>query len=139
MFDIGRCCSIDGIKWDDLQNEFNLEEWKDYLKWNVIRSASPYMDQTFIDIHFDFYGKTLKGKKELKKIGDRAIEQITNSEIAEIMGKVFVDKHFSKEAKEKAFNACLFAFWIQVARLEFFFCYRIPGTDVNLLQNLANG
>jgi putative endopeptidase len=84
-----------------MMNEFNLDEWKDYLKWNVIRSASPYMDQTFIDIHFDFYGKTLKGKKELKKIGDRAIEEITNSEIAEIMGKVFVDKHFSKEAKQK--------------------------------------
>ena len=50
-----------------MMNDFSLKEWKDYLQWNIIRNASPYMNQTFIDIHFDFYGKTLKGKKELKK------------------------------------------------------------------------
>jgi putative endopeptidase len=84
-----------------MMTTFNIDEWKDYLKWNVIRSSSAYLDQEFIDLQFDFYGKTLRGKKELKSIQDRAIEEITSSEIAEIMGKVFVAKHFSKEAKKK--------------------------------------
>ena len=84
-----------------MMSSFELSEWKDYLKWNVIRSASAYLDQEFIDLQFDFYGKTLRGKKELKSIEDRAIEEITSSELAEIMGKVFVSKHFSKEAKMK--------------------------------------
>ena len=84
-----------------MMSSFELSEWKDYLKWNVIRSASAYLDQEFIDLQFDFYGKTLRGKKELKSIEDRAIEEITSSELAEIMGKVFVSKHFSKEAKLK--------------------------------------
>ena len=39
--------------------------------------------------------------KRAKIIEDRAIEEITSSELAEIMGKVFVSKHFSKEAKMK--------------------------------------
>ena len=84
-----------------MMSSFELSEWKDYLKWNVIRSASAYLDQEFIDLQFDFYGKTLRGKKELKSIEDRAIEEITSSELAEIMGKVFVSKYFSKEAKMK--------------------------------------
>ena len=58
-----------------MMSSFELSEWKDYLKWNVIRSASAYLDQEFIDLQFDFYGKTLRGKKELKSIEDRAIEE----------------------------------------------------------------
>ena len=85
----------------EMMSDFSLDEWKDYLKWNVIRSASPYMDQTFVDLYFDFYGKKLKGKKELKKLEERAIEEITSSELAEILGKAFVQVYFSEEAKAK--------------------------------------
>ena len=115
-FDFNSYCNHRGIKQIDtaivgtvkhLENialmitNFSLNEWKDYLKWNVIRSASPYMDQTFVNLHFDFYGKILKGKKELKKPEERAIEEITSSELAEILGKEFVKVHFSEDAKAK--------------------------------------
>ena len=115
-FDFNSYCKKRGIKQIDtaivgtikhMENialmitNFSLNEWKDYLKWNVIRSASPCLDQTFVDLHFDFYGKKLKGKKELKKLKERAIEEITSSELAEILGKEFVKVHFSEEAKAK--------------------------------------
>ena len=82
-------------------SSFSIDVWKDYLKWSLIRSASPNLDQRFIDLYFDFYGKTLKGKKELKKLKERAIEEITNSELSEILGKAFVQIHFSEKAKAK--------------------------------------
>lgn len=82
-------------------NTFSLDEWKDYLNWSIIRKASPYLDQAFVDLHFEFYGKVLRGRKELKKIEDRAIEEITSSELSEILGKAFVKEHFSEEAKNK--------------------------------------
>lgn len=80
---------------------FSLETWKDYLTWNLIQASAPYLDQSLVDLHFDFYGKVLSGKKELKGIKDRAIEEITNSVLAEILGKAFVNEHFSPEAKAK--------------------------------------
>ena len=38
-----------------MMTAFTINEWKDYLKWNVIRSASAYLDQEFIDLQFDFF------------------------------------------------------------------------------------
>ena len=104
-----------------MMSDFSLEEWKDYLKWNIIRSASPYLNQTFVDLYFDFYGKKLKGKKELKKLEERAIEEITSSELAEILGKAFVQVHFSEEAKAKVNNMVdnlLVVFQKRIDRLE---------------------
>ncbi|MEJ6589820.1 MAG: M13 family metallopeptidase [Crocinitomicaceae bacterium] len=80
---------------------FSIETWKDYFGWNLMRTASPYMDQNLIDLHFDFYGTILSGKKELKEIQDRAIEEITSSVLSEVLGKAFVKEHFSREAKAK--------------------------------------
>lgn len=84
-----------------IMTSFSIKEWKDYLNWCVIRAASPYLDQEFIDLHFGFYDGTLRGRKELKKIQDRAIEEITDSELAESLGKLFVRDYFSPGAKAK--------------------------------------
>ncbi len=83
---------------------FSIETWKDYLSWNIMRQSSSYLDQDLVDLHFDFYGKTLSGKKELKAIKDRAIEEITGSVLSELLGKAFVGRHFSPEAKTKVNN-----------------------------------
>ena len=80
---------------------FSLETWKDYMSWNLMRKAGPYLDEDLVDLNFNFYGKILSGKKELKGIQDRAIEEITGSVLAELLGKAFVERHFSPEAKAK--------------------------------------
>ena len=66
-----------------------------------MRDAAPYLNQDLVDLNFGFYGKVLSGKKELKGIQDRAIEEITNSVIADVLGKAFVKEHFSPVAKAK--------------------------------------
>tara|TARA_B100001287_G_scaffold233022_1_gene204320 strand:+ start:13438 stop:15447 length:2010 start_codon:yes stop_codon:yes gene_type:complete len=78
---------------------FSIETWKDYLSWNLMRKASPYLDEKLVKLNFDFYGKILSGKKELKEIKDRAIEEITGSVLGELLGKAFVERNFSPEAK----------------------------------------
>ncbi len=78
-----------------------LAEWKDYLTWNVINQYAGHLNETFVNQNFDFYGKTLSGKKERKPLNETAIEEITNLEFSELLGKAFVDKYFSKEAKER--------------------------------------
>jgi putative endopeptidase len=43
----------------------------------------------------------LSGKKEMKPINERAIDEITHMEFSELLGKAFVAKHFSEEASKK--------------------------------------
>jgi putative endopeptidase len=86
---------------NNLFKDFKLDTWKNYLFWNLMRDAAPYLNQDLVDLNFGFYGKVLSGKKELKGIQDRAIEEITNSVIADVLGKAFVKEHFSPVAKAK--------------------------------------
>lgn len=79
----------------------SLSTWKDYLTWNVINHYAGHLSQDFVDLNFDFYGKTLKGKKEQKPLHESAIDEITHQEFGELLGKAFVEKHFSPEAQTR--------------------------------------
>lgn len=78
-----------------------LQVWKNYLKWNVLNHYAGNLNDQFVGLNFDFYGKVLSGKKEQKPMTDKVIDEITNIEIGELLGKVFVERHFSKEAQAR--------------------------------------
>lgn len=84
-----------------LYKELPLEDWKAYLHWRVLNHYSGHLNDDFVKLNFKFYGSTLKGQKEMKPIEERAIEELTNIEISELLGKAFVERHFSKEAKDR--------------------------------------
>ena len=50
--------------------------------------------------NFDFYGKTLNGIQVQQPLWRRGVDRVNNS-LGEIVGKVYVKKHFSPEAKEQ--------------------------------------
>jgi len=79
----------------------DMHTWKHYLSWKVIRHYAKHLDQKFVDLNFEFYGKKLSGKKTMKPLNESAIDEITDMEFAELLGKAFVDKHFSKEAQDR--------------------------------------
>lgn len=83
-----------------LKNQGSLA-LKAYLQWCVIKHYAGHLDQEFVELSFGFYGQTLSGKKEMKPINERAIAEITNAEFAELLGKAFVEKHYSLVAKNK--------------------------------------
>lgn len=79
----------------------SLAEWKDYIAWGLINNYAGHLNDAFVNLNFDFYGKTLSGKKERKPMNESAIDEITKMEFAELLGKAFVEKHFSKEARDR--------------------------------------
>jgi putative endopeptidase len=79
----------------------SLEDWKHYLTWNVVNHYAGHLDQKFVDQNFNFYGKVLSGTSEMKPIKEQAIDEITNQEFGELLGKAFVSLYFSKEAQNK--------------------------------------
>jgi len=52
-------------------------------------------------LRFDFYGRTLSGKKERKPLNESCIDELTRMEVGELLGKAFVEKHFSKNAQDR--------------------------------------
>lgn len=77
-----------------------LTTWKAYLKWNAIHGSATSLNTALDNENFDFYGKTLNGVKVQQPLWRRGVDRVNNS-LGEIVGKVYVKKHFSPEAKEQ--------------------------------------
>ena len=79
----------------------SLQTWKNYLKWSVVNHYAGNLNEQFVALNFDFYGTKLSGKKIQKPMNEKAIDEITNIEIGELLGKAYVEKHFSKAAQAR--------------------------------------
>lgn len=77
-----------------------LETWKSYFKWGAITGASTLLTTSLDEEHFDFYSKTLMGIKEQKPQWRRAVSMV-NGNLGEMVGKLYVEKHFPPAAKER--------------------------------------
>lgn len=85
---------------DKLIKDIPLNNWKEYLRWNVINSMAEYLSDDFANTNFDFYGKTFAGKVKNLPRWKRVLETV-NSNIGEALGQLYVKKYFTAEAKQK--------------------------------------
>lgn len=81
----------------------SLDDWKTYLKWQVVRSLSSYLPQAFVDSSFDFYGKTLSGQMAQRPRWKR-VQGTTDRALSEALGQLYVKKYFPAEAKQRALD-----------------------------------
>lgn len=78
----------------------SLADWKNYLKFHLVRGLARYMDdKTYLE-SFNFYSTTLRGVKEPKPRWKRVVEQSDGS-LGELIGQVYVDEYLPKGTKEK--------------------------------------
>jgi putative endopeptidase len=78
----------------------SLDDLKTYLRWHFVHSQVQSLPKPFIDENFNFYGKTLTGAKELRARWKRCTA-ITDGDLGEALGQVYVEKHFPPEAKKR--------------------------------------
>jgi putative endopeptidase len=76
----------------------NLDAWRDWLAWQVIRSNAAYLSSDFVDTNFDFYGKTLTGTPELRARWKRGVSLVEGA-LGESVGRIYVERHFPAGAK----------------------------------------
>ena len=76
----------------------NLDAWRDWLAWQVIRSNAAYLSSDFVDTNFDFYGKTLTGTPELRARWKRGVSLVEGA-LGESVGRIYVERHFPEAAK----------------------------------------
>nr|WP_269468706.1 M13 family metallopeptidase [Alteromonas sp. ASW11-130] len=84
---------------NEIIKDTSLDTWKDYLKWGVVRNMADFLSEEFSNKNFEFYSKTLYGVEEQLPTWRRGVNTV-NSKLGEMVGKVFVKKHFSPEAKQ---------------------------------------
>lgn len=77
-----------------------IDIWKTYLKWGVINGSAGLLTTALDKQNFEFYGKNLYGTESQQEDWKRAVEMV-NGGLGEVVGKVYVKKHFSPEAKER--------------------------------------
>lgn len=85
---------------NSLMKTYTLNDWKIYLKWKTVHDAAPYLSSNYVVENFNFFGKTLSGAKQMKPRWKRAQNEVNRS-VGEILGKLYVESYFNKDAKEK--------------------------------------
>lgn len=85
---------------DQLLAKYTVEDWKVYLKWNVISSYAPYLNSALAAEDFRFFSTEMKGVTEQKPRWKRVVNQ-TNSSLGELIGQVYVAEYLPKGSKEK--------------------------------------
>ncbi|WP_289663895.1 M13 family metallopeptidase [Flavobacterium panacagri] len=83
--------------------ENKVAAWKEYLKWDLLNGASGQLSSALDNARFDFYSKTLRGAIKQLPAEERALN-IVNGTVGEALGKLYVEKLFPAEAKEKAYK-----------------------------------
>jgi endothelin-converting enzyme/putative endopeptidase len=78
----------------------DLPTIKAYLRWLALNSAASYLSEPFEQQNFAFYGKVLSGQKEQKPRWKRGVG-VVNGTLGEIVGKIYVSRHFKPEAKAR--------------------------------------
>ena len=79
-------------------SETSIKDWKTYLSWKLIDNKASYLSSEFEKQNFYFFSTILSGVKEMEPRWKRAVNVVSGS-MGEIVGKVYVEKHFNEEAK----------------------------------------
>ena len=77
-----------------------LPELKTYLRWHVVHSNAHMLPKRFVDENFNFYSKTLQGAEEQRPRWKRCVDA-ADSDLGEVLGKIYVDRTFGAEGKER--------------------------------------
>ena len=78
-----------------------LDTVREYLRWQTVTAAAPWLSNAFFEEDFAFFGKGLRGQQEPEARWKRCT-RATDSALGEMLGQAFVDRYFAGDSKAKA-------------------------------------
>ena len=85
---------------DGIIQDTDLDTWRTYLTWSALNNTASRLTRELDQQNFEFYGKALSGTEEQRADWRRAVSTVDGI-LGEVVGKVYVKKHFPPEAKER--------------------------------------
>ncbi len=99
---------------------FSLEDWKAYQMFHLLDAYASSLSEGLEERHFEFHGRGVSGIDEQRPLWKRAVAS-TGSVLGELVGQLYVEKHFTPEAKKRMEQL--------VGYLKTAFADRIKGLD----------
>jgi putative endopeptidase len=112
-----------------------IEDWKLWLKWEIVSGTAPYLTEAIVNQNFKFYGTTLSGTPQLRERWKRGVA-VTEGALGEEIGKEYVARHFppaAKAAMAEIINNLVEAYRISITNLD----WMSPTTKAKALEKLG--
>lgn len=120
---------------DEIISSTSMEDWKTYLDWQALNAHAHLLNEEMDLQNFEFYSKTLNGVEERLPRWKRAVGNV-NASLGEVVGKVYVARHFPPEAKEQMLelvNNLIKAYEVSIKGLD----WMTDETKVQALDKLS--
>ena len=72
---------------------------KALMEWGVIMGSSSYLTDEIREANFDFFGKTMSGRKEDYPLWKRAVNQV-QAQMGEPLGRMYCKRYFPESSKK---------------------------------------
>ena len=83
---------------NDMLVSVPINEWKSYLRWNLIKSASPYLSSAFVNADFEF--NSVQTGQKVQTPRWQRMSSLIDRMLGDLVGQIYVEKYFKPEAKE---------------------------------------
>jgi putative endopeptidase len=113
-----------------------VQAWRDYMAFHAVERGAPFLSKALADEHFAFNGQALSGTPQQRERWKRGVDA-TSGALGEAVGKLYVQRHFSPEAKaqvEEMARNVLTAFGQRIDRID----WMTPATKAEAKKKLAN-
>jgi putative endopeptidase len=85
---------------DQLIAATSMEDWKTYLRWQLVHASSSLLAAPFVEERFDFFGRKLSGQKQQQPRWRRCTQAV-DRDLGEALGEAYVDQTFGADSKRR--------------------------------------
>ena len=93
---VGQPSFFNGL--DKLASVMTADEWKAIMEWDLINASASALSDNIREANFDFFGRTMSGRKEDYPLWKRATNAV-NGAMGEALGKMYCEKYFPESSK----------------------------------------
>lgn len=84
---------------DKIISLYTPDDYKAIMEWDVIMSSASYLSDEIREANFDFFGKTMSGRKQDYPLWKSAVNQV-EAQMGEALGKMYAEKYFPESSKQ---------------------------------------
>lgn len=85
--------------YDKIYAAATADDLRALMEWDVIQNSASYLSDEIREANFDFFGKTISGRKEDYPLWKRATNQV-EAQMGEALGKIYVARYFPESSKK---------------------------------------
>ena len=84
---------------DKLLPLLTADDLRAIMEWDLIQGSASYLSDAVSEANFDFFGKTMSGRKEDYPLWKRATNQVQGA-MGEALGKMYCERYFPAQSKK---------------------------------------